>query len=204
MARGSTITAVGGIPIPPSFFQAKTSVPDIGEIVDKVLWDTQTYPLAGITALNFFQVTNVNPAVTNMEAAGNIPGNKAFLVRAIGVQVFSVAAAADIIADIWNVIHRGVGRLFIGNKDYSEWPLHQLSESGGVAGAIATGVAATEVNYVGNGVPDPRASYTLMRPLLIENQLNFRFVCEWPALGAITADVSVRVFLKGELARQVQ
>lgn len=204
MARNRAVTAVGGIPIPPSFFASKTTLPDVGEWIDKCLWDTQTYLAAGVTALNFFQTTNVNPVLSNMEAAGNIPGNKAFLVRAIGVQVFSVAAAADVIADIFNVIHRGVGRFFIGNKDYSEWPLHQLSESGGVFGAVATGIAATEVNFVGNGLPDPRASYTLTRPLLIENQLNFRFRCEWPALGAIGANVSVRVVLKGEMGRQVQ
>lgn len=204
MARGGNITAVGGIPIPASFFAAKTSLPDVGEWIDKVLWDTQTYVAAGVTALNFFRVTAVNPMISNMETAGNIPGNKAFLVRAIGVQVFSVNAAADVTADIANVINRGVLRFFIGNKDYSEWPIYLLSESGGVYGQIADGTAATLHSHIGNGVPDPRASYTLTRPLLIENQLNFTGRCEWPALGAIGADVNVRVLLKGELGRQVQ
>ena len=202
--RRGNVTAVGGIPIPPSFFTAKTSLPDIGEWIDKVLWDTQTYVAAGVTTLNYFRTTNVNPMITNMEAAGNIPGKKAFLVRAIGVQVFSVGAAVDVIADIANVIHRGVCRFYIGNKDYSEWPIYLLSESGGVYGAWDDGTAATTVQSAGNGIPDPRASYTLTRPLLIENQLNFTARCEWPALGAIGADVSVRVILKGELGRQVQ
>jgi hypothetical protein len=204
MARRGTITAVGGIPIPESFFQAKTTLPDVGEWIDKAIWDTQTYLAAGSATLNFFRTTSVNPMISNMEAAGNIPGNKAFLVRAIGVQVFTPAAAVDIIADLAGVINRGVCRLFIGNKDYSEWPIYLLSESGGVFGDISDGTAATLLANVGNGIPDPRASYTLSRPLLIENQLNFTARCEWPALGAVGADVSVRVILKGELGRQVQ
>lgn len=207
MARKGLITAIGNVPIPESLYNHRTQIPGAAEVVDKNLWDTQTYLAAGSAALTFFQAGNASVAVTNMETGGQLAGGKSFLIRAIGVQVWPVDAAAwatATLTDINTLIQRGVLRLFIGNKDYSEWPLFLLSEGGGIAGSVTTGVAATDVAMIGNGVPDPRASYTLMRPLLLENQINFRARIEWPAAPAVAADKNVRVIFSGDMGRPIQ
>jgi len=126
-------------------------------------------------------------------------------IRAIGVEVINTAAAAQTdIADFFSIIQRGVARLFIGNKDYSEWPIYLLPSSGGVAGMRFTNTAATLGLVLSNGVPDVRNSYTLSRPLLIPRQLNFRIRLEWPGATAVTSNFDVRVVLKGEISRQIQ
>ncbi len=204
MARASNMTVIGNVPIPPNFYKHLTTVPGAGEIIDKIFWDSQSYPLAGIASLDFFQVTNVNPIISNMEVNGAIAGDKIFLIRSIGIGLWTNAASQVALADATYLINRGVARLFIGNKDYSEWPLHQLSEGGGVFGASFTNTLATTLINSNNGMPDPRCSYTLTRPLLIPRQLNFRVRIEWPAAAAVTAATMVRVMLKGEIGRQVQ
>jgi hypothetical protein len=199
------IVNIGGIPIPPQLLRHRVSVPGAGEWIDKVIWANQTYPAAGITFLDYFLTTSAVLFTSNMEAAGQLPGDKEFLIRSIGVQVINSAAAAQTdIADYFSVIQRGVARLFIGNKDYSEWPIYLLPASGGVAGLRYTNTAATLGLVLSNGVPDTRNSYTLSRPLLIPRQLNFRVRLEWPAATAVTSDLIVRVLLKGEISRQIQ
>src|SRR3989304_8188868 len=179
------IINVGGIPIPPALLQHRVSVPGAGEWIDKVLWATQTYLAAGVSFLDYFLTTSAVLYTSNMEASGQLPGNKEFLIRAIGGEVINTAAAAQTdIADFFSIIQRGVARLFIGNKDYSEWPIYLLPSSGGVAGMRFTNTAATLGLVLSNGVPDVRNSYTLSRPLLIPRQLNFRIRLEWPGATA--------------------
>jgi hypothetical protein len=199
------IINIGGIPIPPALLRHRTAVPGAGEWIDKVIWGVQQYPAAGTTFLDYFLTTSPVLFTSNMEAAGQLPGDKEFLIRAIGVQVIHTAAVAQTdIADFFSIIQRGVARLFIGNKDYSEWPIYLLPASGGGYGDAFTNTAATLHLSITNGVPDVRNSYTLARPLLIPRQLNFRVRLEWPAATATTSAFDVRVMLKGEISRQIQ
>jgi hypothetical protein len=65
--------------------------------------------------------------------------------------------------------------------------------------------AATEVFAVAtNGIPDPRAIYTLSQPLLIDPQINFQFQLGWAAAQTLSGNVNIKVMLDGELMRPVQ
>ncbi len=187
------------VPIPPQMANLATAVSDTSEWLDKIFWDTQSYAAAGTALLDFFQTLPANLELGNMDLPGQIGGNRVFIIRALGV---FLRTAID--ADIEILSKHGLLRLFVGNKDYSEWPINLLPAGGGVYAHESSGVAAQLVNLASHGVPDPRAQYTLSRPLLIPAQLNFRVRCEWPNAPAISAQTFVTVMLKGELGRNIQ
>lgn len=198
------IVTTGGIPIPPALLKYRTSIPNAGEWIDQVFWHSRLYPALGTGSLDFFTVTDPSLFVTNMEAPGQMAGDKEFLVRAIGVEIFQNAALVPATdpADFDSLSDLGVARLYIGNKDYSEWPVYLLTAGGGVAGYQTNPAAAAAL--VNNGVADPRAVYSLAKPLLIPRQLNFKVRVEWPTAPALTTALYVRVSLRGEITRQIQ
>ena len=186
------------VPVPPGLQNHAVVVPQSGEWIDKVLWDTQTYVDNVTTALNFFQALPANIENGNLDQAGVVGGNRYFVIRAIGV--FFRSAIAQ---DTRQLAKNGLLRLFIGNKDYSEWPISMLPPGGGVYGHVST-TAAAPIYAISHGVPDPRAQYTLVRPLLIDANLNFAVRCEWPVAQNISGNTQVTVLLKGEVGRNIQ
>ena len=187
------------VPVPPQMQPLATAVPDASEWIDKIVWDTQNYAAAGTALLDFFQALPANLENGNLDLPGQIGGNRHFVVRAIGVFF-----RTSVLADIEVLSKHGLLRLFIGNKDYSEWPINLLPAGGGVYATLSSGIAATTSAAGVHGFPDPRAQYTLSRPLLIPAQLNFRVRCEWTGAPAISALTPVTVMLKGELGRNIQ
>jgi hypothetical protein len=193
------------IPVPRNLRKHQVTVPNAGEWVDWVLWDTQTYVDNTTLALDFFTTTNAAIQTSNMETAGQLPGQKMFLLRAIGVSIGPATvntAGVTPFVDAAGLINNGALRLDIGSKSYAEWPIYLLSAGVGVYGQSYTGAATNAVNS--NGIPDPRATYALARPLLLTSNLNFKCRCEWAVAVNTTANCRVRVMLKGELGRPVQ
>lgn len=186
------------VPIPPGLQNHAVVVPQSGEWIDKVLWDTQLYTDNVTTFLDFFTALPANIENGNLDQAGIVGGNRYFVIRAIGVFFRSLIAG-----DIRQLAKNGLLRLFIGNKDYSEWPISMLPPGGGVFGILSQTNAAA-VQAVSHGVPDPRSHYTLARPLLIDANLNFRIRCEWPVAQNISGNTNVTVLLKGEVGRNIQ
>jgi hypothetical protein len=196
---------MGAIPVPRNLRKHQVTVPNAGEWVDWILYDTQIYTDNVTTRLNFFLGTQASIVDGNMETGGQMPGQKMFLLRGIGVEVLpplNTSATTAPLIDVIALVHHGALRLNIGSKSYSEWPLFLLSAGGGTYGSPYT--AGATVTYGTNGIPDPRACYGLARPLLLTSNLNFSAQIEWAAALNITANVRVRVLLKGELGRPVQ
>jgi hypothetical protein len=193
------------LPIPQTLRKYQTTVPDSVEWVDWILYDTQIYTDNVTTRLNFFLGTQASIVDGNMETGGQLPGQKQFMVRGIGVEILpplNTSATTTPMIDVIALVHHGAMRLNIGSKSYNEWPLFLLSAGGGTYGSPYT--AGATVTYGSNGIPDPRACYGLARPLLLTSSLNFSAQIEWAAALNITANVRVRVLLKGELGRPIQ
>lgn len=186
------------VPVPPGLQSHAVVIPSSGEWIDKMLWDTQLYTSAVTTILDFFQGLPANIENGNLDQAGIVGGNRYFVIRAIGV-----AFRTQHVTDIRQLSKNGMLRLFIGNKDYSEWIISMLPQGGGAFGTVDTTNNAT-VQFGVHGVPDPRAIYTLARPLLIDANLNFRVRCEWPVAVTLSGNVNVTVMLKGEIGRNIQ
>ncbi len=182
-------------------------------------WDTQPYVTAATTALAFFTAIPATLNLGNMEIAGQLASPKAFFVRAIRVKLltnpFIIAAGAPPLIqigsanDATNLLHNGVLRFTIGQKNYGEWPLWCLPAGGGIVVQFAApGAAAGAVlDANNNGIQDPRAAYTMSVPVFIGPQINFRIDLLWPAgavaLGA-TTPLPIWVGLDGDLLRPVQ
>lgn len=184
------------LPIPSNIKQYATTVDNSAEVIDKILWDSGTYAAAGTQFLDFFQSLPTSILNGNLDQAGMVGGNRPFLIRQIGVKVQS--RVAD---DVMRLIHHGFFRLYVGNKGYGDWPISFLPPGGGVTG-IATGAALVERAQF--GVADPRACYSLVKPLLLSPNLNFRVRLEWPGAPVISGPTAIRVLLKGEMVRYIQ
>ena len=190
------------------------------------LYDSNAYPAAGVTTLQFFQIPigqgNKTLEDTNMRLAGQLPTNQLFLVEGVEVlflptdptvaadmpAAFGAGAVAAIINDAYIFYRSGFLKFRVGSKDYiEEGPLMKFppSQNFKVEGALAdaTTAAANQQSRIAygyaGGVP-----YGIIPILLIENQ-NFDITLEWPSgVQAITNPARVVVTLDGVLFRRAQ
>lgn len=202
--------------IPPEFLQYATKYPD-GEAIGWQFWDTISYPTAGTLALSFFTAMQATLDLTNMPTAGQLPGDQAFLIRGIGFYIKARPESVNMVAtgniqtgginNVAQIINTGVLTLRVGAKDYLQVPLWMIPSPGGVFGFINVSnvlIGGATVSAGTNGWPHAKSFYTLTKPLLIDNQLNFRVNLYWPALAPIVRATFVTVIMDGDLFRSVQ
>lgn len=192
------------------------------EVIGSALYDYTTYAAVGQTELNFFQTPQGQGgktlADTNMEAAGTLPSPKNFIVRAIEVNFwpgiepseFGAQAAADYLNDVWTVAKSGYLEFYIGSKNYvQEGPIGVFPAVNGlvVAAALAdqSTIAADLQSRIAYANMGGRV-YTLMSPVSLVSNQNFRVSLKWPTAVALPSAVAARigVRLRGELFRLSQ
>lgn len=190
------------------------------ESIGGVLYDTVAYTSATTLVQNFFTTLRNNISLSNMELAGTLASPKAFLIRAIRVNIlqhpFSSARAAagsvqpGAIDNIAQLLNTGVATLTIGAKQYAQYPLYLLPAGSGASGAMASDGDVADPgeiqDHATNGIPDPWNVRVLSKPIFIGPQINFNVVLNWPA--AITTAggvaVNIQVLFDGDLLRPVQ
>lgn len=185
------------------------------EVIWQPTYDYQTYPAAGTTELIFFQTPlgqgGATLAATNIEAAGQFPRPKEFLVT--GIQVLFVPgnvvaqgnAAAATAQENWNDVSDvmfgdGFLKLFIGSKDYlRDAPLAKFTQQfrlGGVANNAATGTNATPVVWLVDYAVHSGKYYSITPVKLPSNQ-NFNVSLNFPTAIAVNTDGEIGVILDG-------
>lgn len=186
------------------------------EVIWQPTYDFQVYPAAGTTQLTFFQTTvgtaGATLATTNMEAAGQFPRPKEFLVT--GIQVFfepggalsqANVAAATAIQENWNDVSDVMNgaaflRFFIGSKDYLiDTPLSKFTQQfrlGGVANFAATGTNATPVVWFLDYAVHSGKYYAITPTKLPSNQ-NFNVSLNFPTAIAVDVAAQIGVILDG-------
>jgi hypothetical protein len=193
------------------------------EVLKQPLYDYQAYAAAGQTSLTFFTIPNGQSsktlADTNMEAAGQLPNPKRFLIRGIEIQFFpgtvfpgGVAGGAAIVDafvnDVWEVWSSTAWlELFIGSKAYVQAPLNMFPPVNHLNGwgsqsdsAVAAATTFMRTSYASAaGTP-----FGMDPPLILEPTQNFRVTLNWPTAVAITNAGRIGVHLKGLLYRQSQ
>jgi hypothetical protein len=204
---------------PPEYSQYDTQYKGAKEVIGWSWWDTVTYVSGTSTALVLFTATRATVDLSNMEIAGQLAAPKAFFTRAIRFYIKqrprSVARAAAGAAQTGAVDNAsllgntGVFSVTIGQKNYGQWPLWMLSSGGGAYGVIALEGATADPGGAADfgqlGLPDPRAVYTLAKPLFIAPQINFRVDLTWPAaLTLAGGNTDISIILDGDLIRPVQ
>ena len=203
---------------PPSIAALRTynvNRPGQVEVIWQPTYDFQVYPAAGTTQLTFFQTTvgtaGSTLATTNMEASGQFPRPKEFLVT--GIQIFfepgnAVAQAnqaAAVVQENWNDVSDVMNgaaflRFFIGSKDYLiDSPLSKFTQQfrlGGVADNAATGTNATPVTWFIDYAVHSGKYYSITPTKLPSNQ-NFNVSLNFPVAIAVSVAGQIGVILDG-------
>jgi hypothetical protein len=177
------------------------------------VYDFQVYPAVGATQITFFQTTvgtaGSTPATTNMEASGQFPRPKEFLVT--GIQVFfepggavAQAGVADGVAqENWNDVSdvmNGAGflRFFIGSKDYLvDAPLSKFTQQfrlGGVANITGNGSVAT-TSFIDYAVHSGK--YYSITPTKLPSNQNFNVSLNFPTLIPTAVAGNIGIILDG-------
>jgi hypothetical protein len=205
---------------PPEYRNYDTQYPGAKETIEWVWYDTQSYVSGTTTSLSFF-TSLPSPRVvstSNMELAGQLAAPKAFFLRAIRFWVKQVPRASSVeannsaqdgaFANMANLLNTGVYSCTIGAKNYGIYPLSVLTAGAGPAGVMSAATCATDgilVDYAQNGVPDPRAVFSLTKPLFIAPQINFEVTLTWPTAVTLEGgDTNLQIMWDGDLIRPVQ
>lgn len=203
------------------------------EITRQTLYDTLTYDAAGQSVLTFFQdpigQNSKTKSDTNMEAAGQLPQPKNFIIESIEIIIYpgvlpvnvSNTAATDAVVsnfqnDIYSIMKQGNLDLFIGSKSYlTEAPIgkfppkaNKMDSALGAAFQMKQAVAADESGQI---VGD----YGQMcgRPYFIDPSItliptqNFNITLNWPeGVQALPSgqDARIQVCMDGLLYRWSQ
>lgn len=207
---------------PPEYAAYNTQYAGQKETIQWIWYDTQTFTSGTSVQLTFFQNGPGGTAVgiTNMEIAGQFAAPKAFFLRAIGffvkqrprsnARAASAAAQPGALDNVAQLINTGVFEMIVGSKSYAKWPLHRLTAGAGPYGVVAVQGATADpgggIDYAQNGIPDPRAMFTLSKPLFIAPQINFSVTLSWPtpAITLAGGDTPLQIFWDGDLIRPVQ
>jgi hypothetical protein len=206
------------MPTPQQYRKYSTQYAGAQESLGWVWWDTVTYTSGTTTTLTLFNAIRATRDLGNMELAGAFPFPKGFLIRVIRFflkgRPRSIARAASTnpntgqLDNVAQLINTGHFELTVGNKSYLQVPLWMLTSGGGASGIIALQGATADpgaaIDYAQNGIADPRAVYSLTRPIFIEPQINFFGTLAWPAAVTLTGDHTLCIALDGDIVRQVQ
>lgn len=192
------------------------------EVLKQPLYDYQAYAQAGQTQLTFFQVPQGQSAKTladtNMEAAGQLPNPKRFLIRGIEIQFYpgtvlpGVGPAAPVIDtfvnDVWKVFSATAWlELFIGSKAYVQAPVSMfppVNKMDGWTGASDSTTAAAALMVRTSYATLSGTPFGMDPPLILEPTQNFKVSLNWPTAVALTNAGRIGVHLKGLLYRQSQ
>jgi len=171
------------------------------EAISQPLYSYVSYPAAGTSVLNFFQLLQGSPGTnaeqTNMQAQGALPAPQKFLVQGIGIDYLPgtspvqgprADSAQSQANDLWAILRRGVFTLQIGTKNYLQLgPLMQLPVRAHINGALAA-----STNLTTGAATQTLATYAFSDgdvfkpiPLLLEASQNF--ICQIAFPGGAVA-----------------
>lgn len=198
-----------------------THVPGAVEVIRQDTYDTLTYAQTGQSELLFFQTPKGQGGKTiqetNLEAAGQFPAGKSFLVEVIELLVLPELSPGLSAGDanvnefantVYEILRAGSLELFISSKAYlNSAPLMKFPSSVGMhlEAAVSTTVTTTSMQQVfaqGSGEP-----YDLSpSPLMIIPNTNFNVSLKWPTLIPLPTGVTAKIVctLRGVQYRFVQ
>lgn len=187
---------------------ANPSAPGGPEAIWHQLYDTQTYVDNTTTRLTFFQTTNVDPTITNMQGASQLPAPQYFTIYDITcdiIQPNTVSAAASVVGaynDLFLLLLDGrpTWTLSISDKQYGPYSLSSLHATGGPVGGVDAGTAA-EIHQWGTNAMSPGWNYN--GSIIIPPNVNFSIQVNWSAAQNLVANRLIRLSMFGILSRRV-
>lgn len=190
------------------------------EVITYSLWERQVYTSAVTVNINFFTGGATTAINGNLPLSGQLPANNYFLIQAIRIAVMADTHRTDDTAaapgntqtpleDVSRIVNNTTVELRIGDKRYGRWPTFMLPGGGGATGnlqlsALPTATQFMESGYALNGLPDPRAVYSLGVPVVIPEQYNFSVDFAGAAQTLFGGNPAIFCILDGELMRPAQ
>ncbi len=199
-------------PIPQEWNNYVTQSPVALEVIQDVLYDTNTYTSASTTEINFFSqsIATVKRDITNMTQPGLLPNPESFLVQAPRLFVkwapnISLTSVTGIVNDITLLFNTSILTFKFGNKTYGPFPAWMFSAGGGPDMRFAGSggqAAANFLNYAQLGGP----LFAFFPHIMISPLQNFGCSMTWPS-GAVTlgsGNPAIELVYEGQRARAVQ
>ena len=191
------------------------------ETINWTLYDTVSYVSGTSTSLNFFNAIRANTSLGNMEVAGQLAAPKAFFLRAwrfyvkfrprVTVSNSAGTVQTGVFDDLCQLINTGVLSFTVGSKLYCQFPLWVVTAGAGPQGIIAIVSSASGnatngvISYAQNGIADPRAVFSLSKPLFIQPQINFVANLTWSSSVTLASgDTELQLVMDGDIIRPVQ
>lgn len=191
------------------------------EVIWQPTYDYQTYVLAGVTQMTFFQRSvgsgGTTLADTNMRGQGQFPAPQEFL--AVGIQVLFVpgnvvaqATAAATVQENWNDVDDVMNgdawlELYIGSKPYlDDGPLSKFTQQfrlGGQTDSAYTGTNGTPLGTIVDYAVHSGRYYSIT-PVRIPTTQNFNVTLNFPTAIPTLTDGKIGVILDGFLYRLSQ
>lgn len=199
--------------LPVQLLAGKTRPADasLPEALPYVLYDTQTYPSAGIAHLDFFQAVQSDKTLSNIEQAGTLPAPQFFDIWSIKLDILSTPSAttADTAAGVGNDAElilkaaRATFTLTIASKTLGPMPATYLGSSGLIRIGFDTGRAAAagaiiqQVQGIDNG------GFPIQGAITLPPTQRFAIGMDFVAATAVSTNTPLRVSLHGVLYRKV-
>lgn len=179
------------------------------EAIWHTVYDTQTYVSAATTGLTFFQNTNNDKTLSNMEAAAQFPSPQSFQIHNITVDIITTAgvstSASNVgsLNDAWALLLGGrpIWTLTISSKAYGPYPLTFLHASGGPMGQLQSAIATPGSLQL--GVNAQTGGWNYYGRIIIPEQVSFSLGVNWAAAQTLTGNALIRVAMSGVLNRRV-
>jgi hypothetical protein len=177
------------------------------EVTPWYFFHRRTYTSGTTIRLNFFDQTETDPGLSNMELAGQLPTPQFFEIYSfhfdVLTQVTTSAGIAGAIQDNLLLRRSGRGRwkFTLAGKDYGEFPLTGIGPIGNATGflSLAGAASATDIQYAGWA-----ALFAAQDPILtIPPTTGFKATVQWQTAQTLTGDVVVEFGMWGVLHRKV-
>jgi hypothetical protein len=182
---------------------------DSPEAIWHCLFDTQTYTDNATTRLTFFQTTNADPTLSNMEASGQLPSPQYLNVYNINLDAWTaipVSQGANVVGDAGDLAlllltGRPVWTFTLANKTYGPYPLTTLHGTGG-PDVFGWGFAHA-TDSIQFAKVDKSPGWNYYGRVIIPPQQSFKIDVVFAAAQNLTADWRLRISIMGVLSRRV-
>lgn len=198
--RALSGAAVEGMATPPSGASQ--------EAIWHQVYDTQTYGSGTTTRLVFFQNTNNDRTLSNMEAAGQFPSPQSFQIFNVCCDIITSAgvttdaATGGAVDDVWKLLlgARATWALNISSKVYGPYSLTLLHATGQPYGLLSSTVATSSQQQ---GQTSPFPGWNYFGRVIIPRQVNFNITLEFASAQTLKGDAQIRLSMLGVLNRRV-
>lgn len=184
------------------------------EVIPHCFYDTQSLANAAVGPLVFFQNTNNDLTLSNMESAGQLPDPQYFECFYVACDILQVPTATALanepnaaLANVENILktNRATFEITLANKNMGREPLTMAHATGGATfsgygyGTAANGTSAGVVN---NGIPGS-GGFPYNGALVIPPKNAFKLTVSLAAAVTLSATVNIRMCLIGNWYRRV-